>query len=78
MDLQNIITIGISTALSVTTVSAFVIKWSGKLVKFVRIGKDAIQLAEDLLEAGQDGKLDPAEVATFTTDLNKLKADLKS
>ncbi len=77
MDLTQIITVGISAILSVTAVSAFVIKWAGVLSKYVRIAKDALSLADDVIEAMKDGLVAPEEIAKFTGDLEQLKKDVR-
>lgn len=77
MDISTVAVPIISGILGIGSVSIFVAKYVTKIAKYVRIAHSAIRLADDAIECLKDGHVDAAEVARITSDVVKLKNDLK-
>jgi hypothetical protein len=77
MDIHNIVSAVAGAALSITAVSAFVIKYVLKSYKYVRLANDATTALSDVCDALVDGKLSSEEIEKLEADVEKFKKDLQ-
>ena len=75
---SNIILAGAGGSAS-TLIAVFVLagKFLPRIIKYFNVATDAVKLAEDLLAAIKDDKIDPEEMKRITDDVLKMKGDLK-
>jgi hypothetical protein len=78
MDITQIIASIAGAVLGITSVGAFTVKYTSKVIKYVRIAADAINALEHVAEALDDGTLSVAEIESIKADVAKFRKDLAS
>ncbi len=78
MDIWSIVGWVAGIALSVGAIWKIVEKFSPKVLKYLEVAQDALELAEIAIKALQDKKIDDTETAELKAKLDEIKADLKA
>ncbi len=77
MDIWTILAWITGIVLGIGGVWKIVEKCSPKVLKYIEISEDALELAEIAIKALQDKKIDDAETAALKSKLDEIKAHLK-
>lgn len=78
IDWTAIATAIVSAVLGIGVVATFLSKYLPKVIKYVSIAKDALNLASDAIAALDDKTITEAEIVQIKADYAKIQADFKA
>jgi predicted DNA-binding protein (UPF0278 family) len=78
MDFKDIAVMAGSVVLSIGVVSAFVAKVLPKITKYIRIAKEALDVADAAVQALQDNTITKEEIEVLLSEVQALKVALKA
>lgn len=76
-NLETIITSVITGILSITAVSAFLIRYLGKASKYANIAKEAVEALTAVVNSLKDGKLSTEEIEAIKKEIEEFKLAIK-
>lgn len=77
MEMNTMVAMGVTFILGMGGVAAFVAKFLPKVVRYVTIAKEAVDIADSAVKALSDNKITNDEIASLLKEVNDLKAALK-
>lgn len=78
IDLTAVGTQVVSGVLAISAVATFVAKYVSRARKYAHLAKTSIITLSDAVDALEDGKLSPEEVARLQNDVASFKAELNT
>lgn len=75
--MEQLIAYAGTALLGVAVVAAFVAKYAAKIGKYINIAKEALDIADTVVKAVEDGKVDELEVKELVKEISDLREVLK-